>query len=232
MLFNEPHRAPQLHEHQVSVGCHCSRVQRSPTRPAPRLRDQLPATRHQLPATQKHDKNNRPRGLPHPPIPAQRPSTTSMPERIVSTRRPESFTTCSASTPRSSVSNCETFATESLESRVARAGSNTFPGASAQRRLLVSGTHTTVAIRLLLNESPCTTTTGRRNPRSRPRGCTELGPPNVPLADHQSAASSTRRPASPTKSSTPVSKSAHSASSACRTSSGECRAKYSRSARL
>jgi len=101
---------------------------------------------------------------------AHRPSTTSIPDRIVSTRRRESFTTCSSSTLRSSVTSCDTFATESFESLVARAGRSTFPGASAQRRLLVRGTHTTVAMRLRLNESPCTTSTGRRNPGADPAG--------------------------------------------------------------
>jgi hypothetical protein len=42
----------------------------------------------------------------------------------------------------------EAFATESLGKPVALAGSSVLPGASAQTRLLVRGTHTTVAIRL------------------------------------------------------------------------------------
>src|SRR6266545_420955 len=49
-----------------------------------------------------------------------------------------------------------------LASPVVRAGSRTLPGASAQWRLLVSGVHTTVEMRLRLNGSPCTTITGSR----------------------------------------------------------------------
>jgi hypothetical protein len=41
---------------------------------------------------------------------------------------------------------CDTFATESLGRPVTRARRRAFPGASAQRRLLVKGTQTTVAI--------------------------------------------------------------------------------------
>lgn len=43
---------------------------------------------------------------------------------------------------------CDTFATESLGNPVAFADRRTFPGAPAQMTLLVSGTHTAVAIRL------------------------------------------------------------------------------------
>ena len=81
----------------------------------------------------------------------------------------------------------ETFATESFGSPVTRAGRETLPGASAQRRLLVKGTHTTVAIRLRFMASPFTTTTGLLNPApprskeavrpTRPRpGRSPLGP--------------------------------------------------------
>ena len=49
-------------------------------------------------------------------------------------------------------------------SDVVRAGERadrcTFPGAKAHWRLLVSGTQTTVAMRLRVKASPCTTTTG------------------------------------------------------------------------
>jgi hypothetical protein len=41
---------------------------------------------------------------------------------------------------------------------------------AAPLRLLVSGTQTTVARRLLLSDSPCTTRTGRRNPGPDPTG--------------------------------------------------------------
>ena len=46
----------------------------------------------------------------------------------------------------------------------------TFPGASAQYKLLVNGTQMTVAIRLQFKESPCTTITDRLNPGSEPVG--------------------------------------------------------------
>jgi phenylpropionate dioxygenase-like ring-hydroxylating dioxygenase large terminal subunit len=45
-----------------------------------------------------------------------------------------------------------------------------FAGDAAQVRLLVSGTQTTVAIRLLFSGSPCTTSTGRRKPGAEPAG--------------------------------------------------------------
>ena len=64
----------------------------------------------------------------------------------------------------------EALATESLERPVARAGRSTLPGASAQRRLLVKGTHTTLLIRLRFSASPCTTRTGRRKPGPEPVG--------------------------------------------------------------
>ena len=65
---------------------------------------------------------------------------------------------------------CETFATESFERPVLFAGSSTFPGASAHVKLLVNGTQTTVATRLLLNASSWTTRTGRRKPGPEPTG--------------------------------------------------------------
>ncbi len=49
---------------------------------------------------------------------------------------------------------CEAFATESLGRPVAFAASRVLPGASAQVRLLVSGTHTTVPIRLRFKGFP------------------------------------------------------------------------------
>lgn len=48
----------------------------------------------------------------------------------------------------------EAFATESLGRAVAFADSRVFPGASAQIKLLVRGTHSTVAIRLRFRELP------------------------------------------------------------------------------
>jgi hypothetical protein len=49
-------------------------------------------------------------------------------------------------------------------------GREMLPGASAHRRLLVRGTHTTVAIRLRFRASPGTTTTGLLNPGPDPVG--------------------------------------------------------------
>lgn len=82
----------------------------------------------------------------------------------------ESLPTRSVKEDLSKVTTCETFATESFGRPVRRASRSTFPGASAHFRLLVSGTQRTVAILLRLNGSPCTTTTGRRNPGPEPAG--------------------------------------------------------------
>ena len=65
---------------------------------------------------------------------------------------------------------CDTSATESFGRAVTVAGSSTLPGASPHRRLLVKGTHTTVALRLLFRASPWTTTIGRRKPGPDPVG--------------------------------------------------------------
>ena len=81
-----------------------------------------------------------------------------------------SLPTRSVSEGLSKATTCETFATESFGRPVRRASRSTFPGASAQFRLLVSGTHRTVAILLRLKGSPCTTITGRRNPGPEPAG--------------------------------------------------------------
>jgi hypothetical protein len=48
----------------------------------------------------------------------------------------------------------DAFATESLGNPVALAASSVFPGASAHVKLLVRGTHTTVAIRLRFKGFP------------------------------------------------------------------------------
>lgn len=48
----------------------------------------------------------------------------------------------------------DTFATESFGNLVDFAGSSVLPGAPAQVILLVSGTHTTVAMRLRFNALP------------------------------------------------------------------------------
>lgn len=98
------------------------------------------------------------------------PRTTSIPARMSSIFVRGRRETRSMRKSRSTTTNCETLATESLGSPVRRAARRTFPGASAQRRLLVRGTHTTVAIRLRFNGSPCTMTTGLRNPGPDPLG--------------------------------------------------------------
>src|SRR5262249_32381687 len=71
---------------------------------------------------------------------------------------------------RSRATSCEVLATESLGKPVALAERSTLPGASAQTRLLVNGTQTTVRIRLRFNASPWTTITGLRNPGPEPVG--------------------------------------------------------------
>ena len=98
------------------------------------------------------------------------PSTTSIPARTRSVFARDSLPARSVSSDLSSATTCDTFATDSFGRPVRRVSRRTFPGASAHFKLLVSGTHRTVAILLRLNESPCTTTTGRRNRGPEPRG--------------------------------------------------------------
>jgi len=93
-----------------------------------------------------------------------------MPVRINSNWRLESLPTSSVSNSRSRVMICEALATESLGRPVPRAKRSTLPGASAQRRLLVRGTHTTLLIRLRFSASPWTTRTGLRKPGPEPVG--------------------------------------------------------------
>src|SRR5579862_559563 len=82
----------------------------------------------------------------------------------------ESRPTRSVRIVRSTATIWDTFATESRGRPDRLDGSRTLPGADAHRRLLVSGTTTTVARRLALNASPCTTATGRRKPGPEPAG--------------------------------------------------------------
>lgn len=98
------------------------------------------------------------------------PSTTSIPARTRSVFARGSLPARSPSSDLSSATTCDTFATESFGRPVRRVSRRTFPGAPAHFKLLVSGTHRTVVILLRLNESPCTTTTGRRNPGPEPVG--------------------------------------------------------------
>jgi len=93
-----------------------------------------------------------------------------MPARTSPNCRLDSVPTSSVSNSRSTVMIWEALATESLERPVARAGSRTLPGASAQPRLLVNGTHTIVRMRLRLSVSPWTTRTGLRKPGPEPVG--------------------------------------------------------------
>ena len=105
-----------------------------------------------------------------------------MPARINSSWRLDSLPTSSVSSSRSRVTIWEVFATESLERPVVRAGRTTLPGASAQPRLLVKGTQTTVRTRLRLSESPWTTTTGLRKPGPEPVGSGRLAQYTWPWA--------------------------------------------------
>lgn len=77
-----------------------------------------------------------------------------MPWRISATCLAGSRPTRSARKARSIAMIWEALATESLGKPVALAGSRVFPGASAQTRLLVQGTQTTVAIRLRFRAFP------------------------------------------------------------------------------
>lgn len=105
-----------------------------------------------------------------------------MPARINSNWRLDSFPTSSVSKSRSRVMIWEALATESLGRPAARAGRSTVPGASAQRRLLVNGTQTTVFTRLRFNASPWITTTGLRKPGPEPVGSGRLAQYTWPWA--------------------------------------------------
>src|SRR5579863_2445024 len=98
------------------------------------------------------------------------PSTRSIPEKSNSSLARGSLPTRSVSRDLSREMICETLATESFGSPVTRADKLRLPGARAHFRLLVSGTQTTVEIRLWLSASPCTTATGRRYPGPEPAG--------------------------------------------------------------
>ena len=91
-----------------------------------------------------------------------RPITRSIPENTASICRFGILPTRSVNCRLSTVTSCDTFATESRSNPVCFALRSTLPGATDQRRLLVRATHTTVAIWLWFSGSDCTTTTGRR----------------------------------------------------------------------
>ena len=90
------------------------------------------------------------------------PSTSAMPSSTRWMRRSLSWPTSSSRIPRSIAATSELFATASCGSPVLSLLSSTLPGSLARRRLLVSGTITTVRMRLRLKALLCTTTTGRR----------------------------------------------------------------------
>ena len=69
---------------------------------------------------------------------------------------------------RSMVMICDTLATESFGSPLARLATRTFPGAPSSLRFDVSTTAIAVSMRLRLKESAWTITSGRRNPGSEP----------------------------------------------------------------
>ncbi len=102
--------------------------------------------------------------------PAYRPSTTSILARICSRRFGANFPIRLLRYVRSTANSCDALATESFGRPATLAGKKVFPGAASHDRLLVSGTHTTVASRLRFSGLPWTTTTGRRNPGAEPDG--------------------------------------------------------------
>jgi hypothetical protein len=108
--------------------------------------------------------------------------TISTPARTNSNWRLDSFPTSSVSNSRSRVMIWDTLATESFGRPVVRAGRSTLPGASAQRRLLVKGTQTTVRMWLRFSASLWTTNTGRRKPGPDPVGSWRLAQYTCPWA--------------------------------------------------
>ncbi len=98
------------------------------------------------------------------------PSTVSIPASTNSSLERGSLPRRAVRRSLSTLTTWDTLATESFGSPVRRAGRWAFPGAKAHLRLLVSGTQRTVAMRLRFNASPCTTTTGLRNPGPEPAG--------------------------------------------------------------
>ena len=74
-----------------------------------------------------------------------RPMIKSIPEKMASICRLGTLPTRSVNCRLSTVTSCDTFATESRSRPVCLALSSTLPGAIDQRRLLVRTTHTTVA---------------------------------------------------------------------------------------
>src|SRR5208283_762898 len=131
----------------------------------------------------------------------------------------------------STVTICETLATESLGSPVRRAERVTFPGAVPHLRLLVNGTQTVVARRLPFSASHCTTITGLLKPGPDPAGAA-IRPPDFALGNYHSLRSRTRRAAEETNSSFAASSSEQALFIASVTLSGVWRARYSLRASL
>lgn len=98
------------------------------------------------------------------------PKTKSKPKLTRSITRPGNARTWSVSSPRSSVSICDTLTTDGLGSPESLLLNRTFPGASANARLEEMTNTTTVEIRLKLKGFDCTTRTGRRRPGPEPTG--------------------------------------------------------------
>ena len=92
------------------------------------------------------------------------------PARTSSSFARVSLPTRSTKSSLSMETTSDALATESCGKCVALDDRSTFPGTFAQRVFVVSGTQTTVAIRLRLKESPWMTTTGRRKPGPDPTG--------------------------------------------------------------
>ena len=143
----------------------------------------------------------------------------------------ESLLARSPSSVLSTATTCDTLATASCGRPVVRAVSGRFPGASAHRKLLVSGTHTTVASRLRFKASPCTTTTGLRQPGPDPGAAGRSAHQTCP-GHYHSVCSRTRRPAVATNASGWSPTSSHTSFIASVTSSAVWRATYSLRAAL
>lgn len=112
----------------------------------------------------------KPEGLRYCRVQDYLPKTIPIPERSKSSFGCGSLPTRAVRRFLSRLTIWDTLATESFGSPVRRAERGTFPGAKLHLRLLVKGTHTTVAMRLRFNASDWTTTTGLRNPGPEPVG--------------------------------------------------------------
>jgi len=98
------------------------------------------------------------------------PRTTSIPANTSSVLAWDNLPVRSVRRLLSMLTMSAAIATESLARPVRVEERKVLPGAVSHLRLVVSGTHTVVAIRLRLSESLCTMTTGLRNPGPDPAG--------------------------------------------------------------